>query len=220
MDYKRIYDSLIDRAKNRVLESYSEKHHVIPRCMGGSDDKDNLVALTPEEHYLAHQLLVKIYPGNHKLVKAAVMMTVHRPNNKIYGWLRRRHAKAQKLSQGGKGNSQHGTRWIHNIRLCESKKIAKSEPLPEGWNEGRVIDFDKIKKAEKLKIERQQIKEQKQKKEIDKYKEYYILYNQVGWEEFVKQTGYDKSKPNLVQRFNRLLPAEFVPQNGKKRGKR
>jgi len=29
--------------------------------MGGSDDKSNLVDLTPEEHFLAHQLLLKIH---------------------------------------------------------------------------------------------------------------------------------------------------------------
>jgi hypothetical protein len=218
MDYKRIYDSLIDRARDRLLETYSEKHHIIPRCMGGSDDDNNLVPLTPEEHYLAHQLLIKIYPGNHKLAKAAVMMTAQRSNNKIYGWLRVRHAEAQKICQSGEGNSQHGTRWIHNTDLCESKKILKSEPLPEGWNEGRVIDFNKVNEVKRLKLERQLLKEENQKKEVDKYREYYILYKQVGWKEFVKQTGYDKSKPNLVTRFNRLLP-EFVPQNGKRRGK-
>ena len=56
------------------------------------------------------------------------------------------------------------------------------------------------------------------KKDIDLYREYYIIYQKVGFSEFVTQTGYNKSKPNLVQRFKKLLP-EFQPQNGKKRGK-
>jgi hypothetical protein len=51
------------------------------------------VALTAEEHYLAHLLLVKIYPDNPKLVYAANMMCVdsngRRVNNKRYGWLKR-----------------------------------------------------------------------------------------------------------------------------------
>jgi hypothetical protein len=93
MDYQKHYDLLINRAKNRILEGYVEKHHVIPRCMGGSDEKENLVSLTPEEYYTAYQLLVQIYPGNHKLVYAAVMMTIcdgiQQRSNKLYGWLKK-----------------------------------------------------------------------------------------------------------------------------------
>jgi hypothetical protein len=48
--------------------------------------------------------------------------------------------------------------------------------------------------------------------------EYYEIYKLVGFEEFVNITGYDKSKPNLVQSFNRYVDS-FVPQNGKKRKK-
>jgi len=71
MNYYKIYQSLVERGKNRSLgEAYKETHHIIPRCMGGSDDKDNLVDLTPEEHFLVHQLLVKIYPKEYGLVKA------------------------------------------------------------------------------------------------------------------------------------------------------
>jgi len=98
MDYKKIYDRLVDRAKNRVLEGYSETHHIIPRCIGGSDDPNNICALTPEEHYLAHLLLVKIYPNHSGLVFAAWNMQFHntdqRMNNKLHGWLKRKHAEA------------------------------------------------------------------------------------------------------------------------------
>lgn len=139
MDYKKHYERLIERAKNRTLEGYTERHHIVPKCMGGNDDNSNLVKLTPEEHYVAHQLLCKMYPENYALAKAALMMTVNRTNNKIYGWVRKRHAEAMKESQGGENNSQHGTKWIHNLELKESKKIPKSEIVPEGWKLGRKI---------------------------------------------------------------------------------
>lgn len=45
--------------------------------------------------------------------------------------------------QKGEKNSQYGTRWIHNMELKVSKRIDKEDLLPEGWSEGRVIDFDK-----------------------------------------------------------------------------
>ncbi len=97
MDYQKHYDALINRARNRTLDGYVEKHHVIPRCMNGTDDQTNIVSLTAEEHYIAHQLLVKIYPTNAKLIFAAQALGMNsngnRPNNKKYGWLRRRASK-------------------------------------------------------------------------------------------------------------------------------
>lgn len=95
MDYQKHYYTMMERAKSRLLEGYVERHHIIPKCLGGSNDLDNLVQLTPEEHYVAHQLLIKMYPGNHKLVFAAKMMTVNQPRGKrttrkMYGWIRRK----------------------------------------------------------------------------------------------------------------------------------
>ena len=96
MNYQKHYNNLIERARYRLIEGYVEKHHVIPRCMGGIDGE--VVALTPEEHYGAHQLLVKIYSNEQKLIYAAKMMTVKAPdhkrrNNKLYGWLKRKWSK-------------------------------------------------------------------------------------------------------------------------------
>lgn len=95
MDYQKHYDLLIERAKTRIIDGYVEKHHIIPKCMGGSDNSDNLVILTPEEHYVAHQLLVKIYPSVKELTFAVKMMTIgndnkHQRSNKLYGWLRKK----------------------------------------------------------------------------------------------------------------------------------
>lgn len=62
--------------------------------MGGTDDISNIIALTPEEHFVAHQLLIKIHPDNHKLIYAARMMCVsngkNKRNNKSYAWLKKK----------------------------------------------------------------------------------------------------------------------------------
>ena len=44
MNYKKIYENIITNAQNRTMDNkvYTEIHHIIPRCMGGSDDKENL----------------------------------------------------------------------------------------------------------------------------------------------------------------------------------
>lgn len=81
MNYKKIYDSLMLSRKSRgldktVLEGYYERHHIIPRCMGGSDDENNLVLLTMREHLLAHLLLVKIYPNDIGVLNAINAMFI------------------------------------------------------------------------------------------------------------------------------------------------
>jgi hypothetical protein len=155
MNYKKIYENLINRGKSRIFEGYTESHHVIPKCIGGTDTKDNLVRLTPEEHYIAHQLLVKIHPDNHALVKAACMMIPSRPSNKLYGWLRRKLSATMSESQTGKGNSQYNTKWICNYNLQESKKIPINQPTPTGWENGRIRskkpEYNKCSVCNKLK---------------------------------------------------------------------
>lgn len=64
--YTKIYYSLINKRQKDVLdrnEIYCEKHHIIPRSMGGSDKNENLVNLTAREHFIAHRLLVKMTEG-------------------------------------------------------------------------------------------------------------------------------------------------------------
>jgi hypothetical protein len=100
MNYQQIYNNLIDRAARRISEGYVEKHHIVPRCLGGTDAKENIVNLYPEEHYLAHLLLCKLNKGNSKLLYAAMNMTSGsminngKRNNKAYGWLRRQYAES------------------------------------------------------------------------------------------------------------------------------
>lgn len=62
MNYLRQYELLILKAKNRdAITGYFERHHIIPRCVGGSDVKENIVCLTAKEHYVAHHLLYLYY---------------------------------------------------------------------------------------------------------------------------------------------------------------
>jgi hypothetical protein len=121
MDYAKIYASLIERAKNRKLTGYSEWHHVVPVCMGGGDEDENLAELTPEEHFIAHKLLVKIHPDNFKLAFALLGMcwgkNGNRPNNKLFGWAKRRVAEAQSALRKGKKRAAWVVQKIHIARL-------------------------------------------------------------------------------------------------------
>jgi hypothetical protein len=71
--YTNWYFSLIEKAKLRS-DIKGELHHIVPRCLGGSDDPDNLVMLTYREHYIAHILLTKMNDSP-KLLNAVWQMS-------------------------------------------------------------------------------------------------------------------------------------------------
>lgn len=136
MDYHKHYDRLIERARDRaVVYCYVESHHVVPRCMGGSNDESNLVLLTPEEHYVAHQLLVKMHPENTNLVYAAHMMAINagsQPrNNKMYGWLRRRYSKVVSENMLGKPKTEEHKQNISKALTGKSKSKEHVQKMRE-----------------------------------------------------------------------------------------
>ena len=102
MDYKKIYNQIIERAKNREIEGYTEKHHIIPKCIGGSDINVNIVKLTAREHFLCHMLLCEIYPKKHKLKHALFLMAIGKQKvkektyiigSRVYERLRKEYSK-------------------------------------------------------------------------------------------------------------------------------
>jgi hypothetical protein len=158
MNYQRIYDSLIIKRQKTPATGYTERHHILPRSMGGSDDPTNLVVLSGREHWVAHLLLYKIYK-NQKMAFACHMMAMRCEergiprvrNSHMYQKVRKVLAKSMHLytSKKGKANSQYGTRWICNIELKQNKKILKEEAIPSGWVTGRN-KWNVPKKTEKL----------------------------------------------------------------------
>jgi hypothetical protein len=168
MNYQKIYDTLVRRGQNRILEGYSEKHHIVPRCLGGTDEATNLVSLTPEEHYLCHLLLVKIHPNNIRLVKAAMFMVSanrdQQRNNKAYGWLKRQYSEY--MSGPNNPSKLNGvwnkgiTGYKNKVNFSEKTISATTERMKtknpcagvKPWNHPRATDYSKSvwKQAELL----------------------------------------------------------------------
>ena len=73
MNYQMVYKSLIDRRKAQSPSGYSERHHVIPKSLGGDNSRENIVSLTAREHYFCHKLLARIYGG--KMWQALFLMS-------------------------------------------------------------------------------------------------------------------------------------------------
>lgn len=61
--YNRWYYQIINNAQDRPVIGYIEKHHILPRSLGGTDDISNIVKLSAREHFVCHLLLTKITTG-------------------------------------------------------------------------------------------------------------------------------------------------------------
>ena len=82
MNYQKIYDALCARGNARLLAGGKkpagyEDHHIVPRSMGGGNEKPNIARLTIREHVLAHRLLVKTNPstGNYSALNRMISGT-------------------------------------------------------------------------------------------------------------------------------------------------
>ena len=145
--------------------------------MGGGNEAENLVRLTPEEHFLIHQLLVKIYPENHKLAFAVDMMCTgsgsndgRRTNNKRFGWLRKRVSESLK-----KENIDPKTLLLRSEALkgriispetrAKLSEIAKKENLsPE-----TLAKMSKAQKGKKYSVEVRMRMAESHKKPVNQY---------------------------------------------------
>jgi NUMOD3 motif len=118
MNYFLLYQRLIANAKARVCpHGYVERHHVLPKALGGSDDSSNLVALTAKEHFLAHVLLAKIHGGDMWLpvIRMKTFKDGTKANSRLYEMARVANAlEVGKRLKGSKLSDEH------------KKKIAKS----------------------------------------------------------------------------------------------
>ena len=152
--YTRIYYTIIERAKSKIISGYTEKHHIIPKSLGGSNDNDNIVALTAREHFICHLLLTKMVTGKdrNKMISAVFYLTgrgkANRNNiiksSRLYETLKREHANhvsRQKLgckqpqrsaetkkrlskSKTGKLNPNFKCEWITPWGTFESSRLA------------------------------------------------------------------------------------------------
>jgi len=158
--YTRWYNNLINKALIRSsIDGYTEKHHIIPKSLGGSNKKDNLVVLTAREHFICHWLLIKMVKGDHliKMQKALWRMLVkgtdfqyrYRPNSKIYESLRLKYGSLRKgvitplktkekisIANKGKVPWNKGIPRTEEEKLLISKKRKETAKKVGAWNLG------------------------------------------------------------------------------------
>ena len=120
--YKTWHDNIIANGKNRVLDCYKEKHHILPRCLGGKDNKENLVELTAKEHFMVHMLLCKftVSLARRSMLYAFKAMSYYKKDGRNY----KIHSRvASKLRSELKFSKEH----IENLRKSHLGKKFSNE---------------------------------------------------------------------------------------------
>lgn len=143
MNYLSIYNMLVEKRKTvPIVEEYSEVHHILPKCLGGDDSKDNLVRLTAREHFIAHQLLYKHY-RTPALAHAWYSMLRCDQNQKRnftsrqHEVAKRAHIETLKVTMAGENNSFYGRKHSDETRNHISEKV-------KDWYSTNDISQEKI----------------------------------------------------------------------------
>lgn len=140
MNYQSIYGKLVEKAQARTETiGYTEKHHIIPRTLGGSDEISNIVVFTAREHFIAHLLLAKIH-GGPMWHPAHMMSNMKRYTNRKYEKVREEHAKQVSARHSGKVVSEETKRKMSESRKGHSwnKGIPKTEEHKQKYKESRL----------------------------------------------------------------------------------
>jgi len=125
--YTRWYYNIIEAAQQEFFgrypfDRYTEKHHIIPKCLGGQDEEANIVCLTGRQHFICHWLLTKmVFEKKHywqMLNALSLMMWGH--NN-----LQDRYKISSRLYEQLKAK--------HSQMLSDRLKGVKRKPFSDEW---------------------------------------------------------------------------------------
>ena len=138
MNYVNVYYSIIKNRLDNPVEGYVERHHIVPKSEGGTDNDDNIVALTAREHYIAHLLLAKIY-NDYKMWHAVNLMSrlnaKVKINSRLYEMVRINSARTHSEFMKGKPS------WNKGKKMSEEQKQKLSDA-----NKGKKMSEEAKKK--------------------------------------------------------------------------
>jgi hypothetical protein len=144
--YTYWYYNIIQHAQTRLLpdDVYIEKHHIIPRSLGGNNSKSNIVNLTAREHFICHLLLTKMNVGNamYKMIHALNMITNVKnigkgryiPSSRMYEYVRKYHNLAIKNSWTDEKRKHHSNKLItynSNVDKTSYEYLSRNEKIKQ-----------------------------------------------------------------------------------------
>lgn len=132
--YTAEYFKIVEMYKNNKPLGYVEKHHIIPKSLGGNNSKDNTVYLTAEDHFRCHKLLVEMTDGiNHGKMWAALWRMMNKQSRnqqreytftpEEYSLVRSKHAENHSQRVKGKNNPFYGHK--HSKSTTDKMSVAK-----------------------------------------------------------------------------------------------
>jgi hypothetical protein len=131
--YKKWYEQITQNGKTSKAEG-DERHHIVPRSLGGNDDLHNIAFITPREHFICHWLLTKLYPVGEehwKMINAFRMMRAENHNqqryftkitSRVYENLKKEYAILQSKRVTGENNPMYGKTHTEEARQAISEK--------------------------------------------------------------------------------------------------
>lgn len=149
--YTKIYYSIIENAKTKTYLGYTETHHIIPKSLGGTNKKCNLVKMSAREHFICHKLLMKMVVGNarYKMVEAFSYFS-NNTKRKLQFNSRQieeiRKANAIASSYRNKGNQFHKFRKPanDNLKKFRSENATNSKWVNNGIEEKFTINHKEL----------------------------------------------------------------------------
>lgn len=160
--YYRIINQALSRTYKKVKDDGYQKHHIIPKCIGGTDSADNLVILSYKEHRVCHCLLIKM-----QLTKSAEIKMRH-----AYGFFNKNSRYNGPRYKRGKDNIFSSKEIVEQVR----KRMKENNPMKDPISQQKRLDTWKANRAARGQIPPRVLKDKfitpggifKTKKEIQK----------------------------------------------------
>jgi hypothetical protein len=162
MNYNKLYSRFIESIplRSKQYNDGLEKHHILPKSIGGKNDKKNLIVLTPREHFIAHRMLAKMFKGQKKMKMSFALLALghyrnkRRDNDKLnsrqYNLAQKQWSEYLQTTEGKKWNSQRVKK-----QWTPKRRARQSEYMKKKWKTGAQ---DYLRSAEYRERKREQSK--------------------------------------------------------------
>jgi hypothetical protein len=198
--WEKIYNKLIEKNKNQLLVEgqYYEKHHIIPRYLGGGNEKSNLIHLTFGEHTLAHYILYR-WKGNLEDKIAYKMMSGQTEEGRIL----KQQLAVKKSNESDKvkiiKELYKDKKYTENVVKKRKETLLRDNPDNDGYYYSKEAR-KKLSNLTKLNYDKIHTKEIIKKRS-----------------ESLKQTINNMSQEEFYNRYQKYMEGPLHPMYGKKR---
>jgi len=168
MSYAEFIQNILNtRGRFACGKEYHERHHIVPKCLGGTDNNDNLIDLYAKEHFIAHKLLAEENPDSNRLIYAWWLMShCKATGQKRYECTPEEYEEAKVAfsithSERLKGMFAGEKNYFYDVHMCGSEnpmfgkhhtdeaKMKNSESNKANWTDDKRKAFGEVRKGRK-----------------------------------------------------------------------